>query len=246
MHQVLVKLPGIDRLMSNSYHSLNAEPFHYALLTRVFGATDSLELYTQFEASWKDLFVPIERMFLNDAAATAAIERGFILQKAASFVTFSANTEHIKRWESSAGIRIVTPDSPNKPGVVEANPQSLTRDFGASIAIPLLYGQDFFDRYPQLLDDFWKFDKDILPRLMIGIPPWAPFQNMKEGLATRSRLVDKMEGLYRRIDQHQRGEPVDFGADMSDISNAALERNKIYNRDNWSFRHRGAGDLTIL
>ena len=68
-----------------------------------------------------------------------------------------------------------------QPGAVEANHQSLTRDFGACISIPLLYGHDFLERYPQLLDDFWKFDNDIFPLLMIGIPPWAPFKVMKEG-----------------------------------------------------------------
>ena len=246
MHQVLVNLPGVDRVMSQSYHIINAEPFQYTLLTRVFGATDSPELKTKLEDSWKDLLGPIERMFLNDAGATAAIERGDVLEKAASFVTFSAEYEHMKRWELSAGIQVVTPDLPNKPGVVEANLQSLVRDFGACIAIPLLYGQDFLNRYPQLLDDFWKFDNDIFPLLMIGIPSWAPFRIMREGLAARSRLSDEMDALYRRIDQHQRGEPVDFGANMSDISNTALDRNTIYKRENWSFRHRGEGDLAIL
>lgn len=33
---------------------------------------------------------------------------------------------------------------------------------------------------------------------------------------------------------------------MSDISGTALDRNKIYTRRNWSFRHRGEGDLAIL
>ena len=246
MHQVLVNLPNVDRVMSQSYHTLNAEPFQYTLLTRVFGATDSPELKKKLEDSWKDLLGPIEQMFLNDAGAIAALERGNVLQNVASFVTFSAHIEQMKRWELSAGIRVVVPDSPNKPGVVEASFQSLTRDFGACIAIPLLYGKDFLERYPQLLDDFWKFDNDIFPLMMIGIPAWAPFKIVKEGIAARSRLANEMEALYRRIDQYQRREPVDFNADMSDISNAALERNKIYVREDWSFQHRGEGDFAIL
>lgn len=232
--------------MSQSYHTLNADPLQYTLLIRVFGATDSPELKAKWEDSWKDLLGPIERMFLNDAAATAAIERGGVFQKAASFVTFSADTERINRWELSANIRVVTPELPDQPGVVEADLQSLTRDFGACIAIPLLYGQDFLDRYSQLLDDFWKFDNDLFPLLMIGIPSWAPFKIVKEGLAARSRLIKEMEALYQRIDQHQRGQPVDFSADMSDVSNAALGRNKIYSRQNLAFRHRGEGDLSVL
>jgi cytochrome P450 len=230
--------------MSQSCHTINAEPVQYTLFTRVFGATDSPELKKKLEDSWKDLLEPIERLFLNDAAAAAAIERGGIPQKVASFVTFSDNAERMKRWELSADIRVVTPELPGKPGVVEANLQSLARDFGACFAIPLLYGQDFLDRYPQLLDDFWKFDNDMFPLLMIGIPSWAPFKIMKEGLAARSRLLDEMEALYRRIDQAQRGEPVD--ADISDVSSAAFERNNVYKREKWSFRERAGGDLAIF
>ena len=78
---------------------------------------------------------------------------------------------------------------------------------------------------------------------MIGIPSWTPFKIVKEGLAARSRLLDEMEVLYRRIDQAQRGEPVD--ADMSDVSSAAFERNKVYEREKWSFRQRAGGELAI-
>lgn len=232
--------------MSQSYHVLNVEPFQYTLLTRVFGADDSSELKKKLEESWKDLLAPIERMFLNEAGAAAAIERANIPEKAASFVTFVTDRECMRRWELSADVRLVIPDSPDDRGVVEANLQSLTRDFGACIAIPLLYGKDFLDRYMQVLDDFWKFDNDIFPLLLIGVPPWAPLKIMKEGLAARSRLANEMEALYRRIDQYQKSEPVDFGADMSDISNTALDRNKVYTQENWSFRHRGVGDLALL
>lgn len=221
---------------------LTANPIQYTLLTRVFGAVDTPELKDKLEDSWKELLGPIERLFLNDAAAAAAIERGCILQKAATFVTFSERTEHMKRWELSANVRFPTSNMPDKPKTVEANLQSLTRDFGACIAIPLLYRQDFLDRYPQLLDDLWKLDNHIFPLRTIGVSSWVPFKIMREGLASRSRLADQMEALYQRIDQHQNGKEVDFGADMSDVSDAALERNKIYGRRGWSIRHRGEGD----
>ena len=232
--------------MSQSFHTLNVEPFQYTILTRVFGGVESSEFKRKLESTWRDLLPPIERMFLNDAAAAAAIERGNIPGKAASFVTFVTDRERMRRWELSADIRLVKPNVPDNRGVVEANLQSLTRDFGACIAIPLLYGQDFLDRYAQVLDDFWKLDNDLFPLMMIGVPPWAPFKKMKEGLAARSRLGNQMEALYRRIDQYQKKEPVDFGADMSDISNTALDRNKIYTRDDWSFRHRAIGDMAFL
>ncbi|CAM1508996.1 Fc.00g027350.m01.CDS01 [Cosmosporella sp. VM-42] len=245
-HQVLVDLPGVDRLMSQSFHSLNAEPVQYTLFTRVFGGIDSLDLKKKLESSWRDLLTPIERLFLNEAAAAAAIERACIPQQAASFLTFSSDPKLMQRWEMSAGVRIVEPSLPNKPGRAEANLQSLTRDFGACMAIPLLYGKDFLDRYPQLLDDFWKFDNDLFPLLMIGIPSWAPFKTVKEGLLARSRILVALEALYRRIDQYQRGGCVDFGADMSDVDRAIFERNEVYEREGWSYAERAAGDFAIF
>lgn len=227
-------------------HSLNAERVKYTLYTRVFGATDSPALMTKFEDSVRDLLAPIERAFVNDSAVTAALGESCIAQKAASFVTFSPDRNKMRRWELSADIRVITPDLPGRPGAVEASLQSLSRDFGACIAIPLLYGQDFLDRSPRLLDELWKFDNDVFPFLMIGVPPWLPVKLIKDGVAARSRLIQDLEALFRRVDQYQRGDVVDFGADLSDISKIALEHNSIYNRTNWPYRDRGASELVIL
>ncbi len=245
-HQVLINLPSVDRFLSQPYHTLSVEPTQYTLMTRVFGAADSPDLKTKMETSSKDLLAPVERLFLNDGAATAALERSCVAQKAASFVTFSSKPEQMQRWELSADVRVIRADMPGKPAVVEANLQSLSRDFGACVAIPLLYGQDFLDRYTGLLDDFWKFDNDLFPLMMVGVPTWAPFKLMKEGLAARSRLLQEMEALCRRIDQHQRGQQVDFDANMSDVSSVALERNIVYNRKNWSFPDRAAAQVALF
>ena len=246
VHQVLVNFARADRLLSQSYHTINAEPFQYTLLTRVFGAKPSPQLKKKLEDSWKDLLGPIERLFLNDAASETALKESDVLEKATRLVTFSDRVQCMERWELGACVQVATCDSAENPGIAKVNFQSLIRDFGACIAIPLLYGQDFLNRYPQLLNDFWTFDNNAFALLMIGIPSWAPFKIMRDGVQARSRLGDEMEALYRRIDQYQHGDSVDFDADMSDISHAALERNKIYSREDWPFRHRGEGDLAVL
>ncbi|KAJ5207720.1 cytochrome P450 [Penicillium cf. viridicatum] len=69
---------------------------------------------------------------------------------------------------------------------------------------------------------------------------------VKEGRAARAKFLSEMEALYRRIDQYQRVIPVDFGADMSDVSSAPFERNKVYEREGWSFAERGTGDFAIF
>jgi hypothetical protein len=98
------------------------------------------------------------------------------------------------------------------------------------MSVPLIYGQDILDRNPRLLDDFWTFDNDLFPLLMVGVPKWAPFRIMQDGLKARARIIDSLEAVYRRVDQYEKGEPVDLGADMSDVGMMLRERNKIYNR----------------
>ncbi|KAF2260479.1 putative cytochrome P450 [Lojkania enalia] len=241
-HQILVNLPGVDRLMSQPFHTLSAEPVQYTLVTRVFGGIDSPDLKKRLDNSWKDLFTPIEQLFLNDSASTAALERACIPEQTSSFVSFSSDPRHMRRWEQSADVRVL----PGRPETAEANLQSLARDFGACIAIPQLYGKDFLDRYPQLLDDLWKFDNDLFPLLMIGIPAWMPFKLIQEARAARSRLHSEIAALSRRIDQYARGERVDFDANMSDVSSAAFERNRVFVREGWSYSERAPADLGAL
>ncbi|KAF7530492.1 hypothetical protein G7054_g9533 [Neopestalotiopsis clavispora] len=244
-HQVLIDLPNADRFMTQGGHSLEHLPAHLTLMLRVFGSDDSPEFVDKVNATIKPLISVVEKEFLSEAASTAALERGQVVYKMSSLVSFTENKDEMKVWERGANVKVVKADLPGEPGAVEADLMGIIRDFGATIAIPVLYGKDFLQRNPNLLEDFWKFDNDVFPLLMVGVPSWAPFKMMKEGLAARKRMNEALYGLYRRIDQHQKGEPVDFGADMSDVG-AALGRNLVYNKHNVSFQHRADMDLPFL
>lgn len=228
--------------MLSQSHLISAQSAHYTIHTRVFGANDSPRLQRKLEISERDLLKPVEEMFLNDASATAALERATIVGKVNNLVSFSSVPETRQHWERSAHR-----SSRSQPeDAVTVDLQELLRNLGACIAIPLLYGQDFLDRYTDVLDDFWRFDNDAFPLLMVGVPPWAPFKMMREGILSRSRLSAEMTALYRRIDQYQKGTSVDFEADLSDVSAVALARNAIYDRDGWTFEERGGLDLVLL
>ncbi|RSM18305.1 hypothetical protein CDV31_002824 [Fusarium ambrosium] len=245
-HQVLFHLPGVDRLMEQSLQTLSAGPFQYALLTSVYGGIDSPALKEKVDNSWRDFIPPMEKLFLNESGATATIERARVAERVASLVTFSSDIQSMKRWEVSADIRAIPKDIKISSPAVEANLYSLIRDFGACIAIPLLYGNDFLDRHPRLLDDLWKFDSDLFISLLLGVPTWAPFKVIQDGLRARSRLLSAMESLYRCIDQHQKGELADSEFDLSDVSSIPFERNKIYEREGWSLQERAVTDFSIL
>ncbi|KAF1979518.1 putative cytochrome P450 [Bimuria novae-zelandiae CBS 107.79] len=243
-HQMLIDPPQVDRLMAHSASSISSAPVQYTIATRVFGCTHSPAVEEQFYASCEELTAPVGKLFLNDAAATAALGRADIPQQVQSFVSFSSDPEHMKLWERSANLKVTTTaDGVQK---VEADFQSLVRDFGACIAIPQLYGRDFLERYPQVLSDLWKFDNDLFPLMMIGIPRWAPLKIVKDGVAAQSRIHAGLEGLYRRVGQYQKGQPIDFDADMSDISDVVVSRHNTYEKYGWPIRQQGELELGLL
>lgn len=238
-HQLLYNSPDVDRIFADG-RRLSTLHVGYSLIVRVFGGTMDAEFEKKMLPTYKKLYPPVERVFLNEANATSAIERGDVPGKTARLVSLTGEPADREIWERSAECRLVSPDA------VEANLHALTRDFGAAIAIPLLYGQDFMDRYDTLLSDFWKFDNDAFPLLVVGAPTWLPLKSFQEGLRARERLREQMMALYTRIDQYALGQPVDLGADLSDISTVALERSKVYREAGIEPRQRGEVDFSLL
>ncbi|RFU81101.1 cytochrome p450 [Trichoderma arundinaceum] len=208
-------------------HILSADVLALCLGVRVFGARLSQEISTEFMAINRKLTQIIERYFVNDAAATASIQTADIPGKVAQLLSFSSDVKKQHQWERSGSIRVLSTDAIGQPGAVEADLESLMRDFGACVSIPRLYGQDFLDRNQNLLEDFWKFDNNAFSLLIIGVPTWAPIKSFKEGLAARTRLHDALEGFYTRLSQYRHGLAVDFDADMRDVSGAAMERSQF-------------------
>lgn len=238
-HQLLYDSSEVDRVFADG-RRLSVLHVGYSLIVRVFGGSTDDTFEEKMKVAYKKLYPPVERVFLNEANATAAIERADVPGKTARLVSLCLRPEDREMWEKSADCRQVANDA------VEANLHALTRDFGACIAIPLLYGQDFMDRYKTLLSDFWKFDNDVFPLLVVGAPKWLPLKAFQEGLKARERLQEQMRALYTRIDQYSLGNPVDFGADMSDISTIAVERNKVYRDHGIELWHRGEVDFSLF
>lgn len=224
-------------------HILSADVLGLRLGIRVFGANLTQDVCEKFMAINRKLTQIIERYFVNEASATASIQAANIPGKVAQLLSFSSDAQKQHQWERFASIRVISADSKGQRDAVEADLESLMRDFGACVSIPRLYGQDFLDRNHNLLEDFWKFDNNAFPLLVIGVPTWAPIKSFKEALAARTRLHDALEGFYNRLYQHKRGLAVDFDADMSDVSAAAMERNNFLEEHGVPMRARAELEL---
>ena len=83
--------------MAHSASSITSVPVQYTICTRVFGCPHSPEVERKFYASAKDLTSPVEKLFLNETAATTALERADIPKAVRSLVSFSSDPAHMKR-----------------------------------------------------------------------------------------------------------------------------------------------------
>lgn len=229
-------------------HALSIDWHGYDLFLRFFGFPDSPALRKKVETTFQPWHTPIERVFNNEAGTAAAIKRGNLPQMVSEFVSFTQDKWKMKRWELPADIKVITkPEDGDsrKGGEVEANLSALIMNFGACFTVIPLFGHDLLDRNPHLLEDIWKFDHAI-PLLFINMPSWLPLKVMKEGIEARARLLEAVASFSRRVTQFQRGEPVDDGADMSDVSSVILERNAALERDGWSYEERAGSECIVL
>ncbi|KAH8722701.1 cytochrome P450 [Phaeosphaeriaceae sp. PMI808] len=179
-------MQGVDKLLSQLHHTLDNHPLNWTLYQRIFGASGFEELQEKLKCAKKELSSAVECSFLSENGASAGIISANIPGKVETLVSLAKTKEDLRLWERASNIKLVQPDT------VQADLATLMRDSGACIAIPLLY-------------DLWQFDHNNFPLLLMGVPTWMPLKHFKEGLSARSRLIQEMEALYRRIDQHQTG-----------------------------------------
>ncbi|KAI1075517.1 cytochrome P450 [Whalleya microplaca] len=243
-HQVIYDLQGVERLLGQPFHTIDTEPVRWTMTVRVFGGQNEADLREKMIRGQKELFAAVEKGFVNERNALDTIQKGNVAAKVHSLITISSESRGLNLWERNARHQLIQAETVSQPGVAEVSLENLIRDFGASIAIPLLYGSDFLERNPCLITDFWMFDNDAFPLLMVGIPSWTPIRIMRNGIAARTRLLEAVTSLYERIDRYQKGEPVD--GNLSDVGEVAFQRSKIYTKHGFSYRQRADSDLGIL
>ncbi|EKG16137.1 Cytochrome P450 [Macrophomina phaseolina MS6] len=238
-HQITHNLADSDRFLSQSHHALDNIPVSWNMYVRCLGVQDSKTLYDKYFAASRELLIAVEKEFLNETGTIIAIERGDIKGKVAKLVSFS--TQPREFWEQRAAPKLLQDD------VVELDLASAVRDLTAHVALEVIYGKDFVDRCgAHFIPDMWYFmDNAFLP-LLVGLPTWLPFNSIRNGVAACTRLRDRLADLFRRIEQYQSGQPVDYNADMSDLSTTALERNKTYRKYGFNINERADIEIGIV
>ncbi|KAB5582966.1 cytochrome P450 [Coniochaeta sp. 2T2.1] len=244
-HQVLFDFKDVDKVLTKHAKSLDNFPPGLTLVMRVFGlesggrSKKELEsIYVRFQSIAAKLYLFVEKIFVGERSSEAAVAGADIPGRVVDLVTFSTKKEDQKMWEWSAAVKPLT------PGVAaEVTLNKLVRDFGACAVIPMLHGQDLLDHHPTFLEDFWKFDTDVFPMLIVGIPSWAPIKALREGIAARDRCSAALTDVYRRVDLWAKGLPTGNRHEPSAIVKQRYEQYESVDMPLWA---RGTADLSLL
>jgi hypothetical protein len=143
-HHILVDFPNVDRFLAQPSHVLAGEPRDWTMGWRIFGLDHDQLVRDQLGPAYKRIVAVVERNYVNEVGATAALERADIPGHTLQFVSFRGDGEKGQRlWEAAAQVEVLKRDGSGEPGIVEADLHALVRDFGMCIALPQLYGKHF-------------------------------------------------------------------------------------------------------
>jgi len=217
------------------------------MLKRIFACEFKMDR-AQYATMHDSFMKAIARDFVNDVAATAALQSVDIPWVAHRLVTFPPLPLKKKQpWEGLASVEVID------PLVAEVNLEPLLKGLSSSISIPLLYGRKYMEENPSVLTDWDCFASQAVPLLALGVPSWIPFPflpGFRKGVQARGRLLEKLGRVYERLQQQQQQQGRDGDRegdeDENELSPHMLERLKVFDEHNVSTQERVAIELSML
>ncbi|WYZ36327.1 hypothetical protein EsH8_XII_000077 [Colletotrichum jinshuiense] len=248
-HQVIYDpdISGPLLISGQPDHALETRTVMWSLFMRVGGTgkEEGEELHTSWQSSYKDLLTALERTFLNEHGAANALASGNIPKRMSNLVSYVDGSDKtlLKAWERTAGVKVIRPDTAEQPGIVEVDLMNLLRDFGAHLAISLLFGDKWLENYPECIEDLWKFEEQVL-FLTLGLPRWLPLRSFREGNAARTRMTGQVGELFKKISDFQDGNiSID---ELSDVPAVSFGRSDVFRKHNVGLYHRGVIETSLL
>lgn len=216
------------------------------MMKRIFGFDFGCMPPEQYAEMHHDFAKVLARDFVNETAVVASLSQCDIEGKVSSLISFEEKLDLQRRWEHSANIKVLAPDCADRKGIAELDMEGLLKALIPCISIPLMYGRDYLDRNPTLLRDLDIFATQAVSMLALGIPTWVPIKSFQQGLAARARLHATLSSFYSRLKQYHGGNCAEQGADMSDVSQTALDRCAVLEQHGVSADGIGHVELSMV
>ena len=150
-------------------------------------------------------------------------------------------------WERSGQVGIVSEgdSSGSKPFIAEANLHLLLRDFVGDLATKVLFGHEFMENNPEVLQDLWLMDSKFNMSLA-GLPSWWP--GMAAPCNARERILKAIEDHHDALARYLDGEDTnsEIYSDLSDVSSVIVDRLREFKKAGSKPRGWATGNGAIL
>lgn len=147
-------------------------------------------------------------------------------------LSFSNDSSKQYPWERLSNT-IANPD-----GSVETSLFPMVRNCVGSMSSRVLMGSDLYDSHPDLLQDVWQVDSNIMG-FIFSFPSFLP--PMSRAYSARNRLLQKMTEWHRGMEEESLELPR-----FEDVSDLMKARQKVYSARGFSNMGKAAIDMSIL
>jgi cytochrome P450 len=229
-------------IFSNS-RALDSEGLQWRVMKNVFGFRQSQ--WEAFRPALPDMNEVVSRSLLENPGLEETTEtwKRFIESTIPDMISFSSSPIDMSPWERAANAQL---DASGINPSVEIDMFKLLQYTMASISTPAIFGLDFVDNYPALLNDLFEMDVSFA-MFAKGVPWWTPYVPYRKSYDARRRLLRYMTKWHQAMDRAKSGEEqIGHWDDFSDLSVMMQGRYEVWRKYNCTPKVRAPADLAIL
>jgi cytochrome P450 len=235
----IVMAPSMAKALFSRPHEVDVRSHVESFMTRIFDFQKTFSEENK-HALFKDIDSTLVSMsrgsFLSEGSAFIAqgIERTM-----SGLVSLNGD---IASQDILSNAKILS----GKRATVEADLFPLIRHYVVNTTTRILMGNNFADNYPDLLQDYIRFDSDA-NLLYMGLPKWLPFSRHRRAVAVRQRLNDAIAELHAALQAEAAGnDPGPRWSNLSDVPQVLKARAEIWKNAGLNPGESAPRDLALL
>ncbi|KAK3117311.1 hypothetical protein LTR53_001428 [Teratosphaeriaceae sp. CCFEE 6253] len=243
-HNIVYSPSLATALLNQKQDTANSEEVSRRLLNAIFGFPKSE--YEKYDAAFPGLMACYKHLLSEPSLGDLVAQTVRRIQGSISdLVTGNGSLVDQTLWERTSNVRVASTGT-RGGSTVEASLLPLIRDYAAHTANPALIGSDFFNNYPDFLDDLWVMDRGFI-LLATGLPRWVPNPILLRAHIARKNLLDKLDAFHTAMEKRANGEdPGSEWSSLDDVGSLVKARMEVYRKHGFSIRARAAIELSLL
>ncbi|KIV86058.1 hypothetical protein PV11_01697 [Exophiala sideris] len=241
----VVTSPSIARqILIDRNSPITMEPFVYHTMKTFWDDHGSIKA-VEPNALWNNIHGVLTGM-LRESFVTTAIKGTVqrVEERTWNLVSGLESPVDQSSWERLANVEIVSKSSSDNSFVAEASLFPLLRYFVGNIATDVLFGHNFIENYPDIMQDLFEMDSRF-NLFLAGTPSWVP--GMASASMARERIINAVLDHHDAYFKYVVGQdPGPRWSDMSDVSTVIADRAIEFRKAGSAPRGWATGNGAIL